>query len=61
MYNNIKALICLAITGLLGISCADTADIENRLNDLEGRLDSIEATVSGINADINALSSLAKE
>ena len=61
MYNNIKALICLAITGLLGISCADTADIENRLNDLEGRLDNIEATVSGINADINALSSLAKE
>ena len=54
MYNNIKALICLAITGLLGISCADTADIENRLNDLEGRLDNIEATVSGINADINA-------
>ena len=42
MYNNIKALICLAITGLLGISCADTADIENRLNDLEGRLDNIE-------------------
>ena len=50
MYNNIKALICLAITGLLGISCADTADIENRLNDLEGRLDSIEAIGTRVDA-----------
>lgn len=60
MYNRLKAPICLAITGLLGFSCADTADLENRLNDLEGRLDDIETEISAANAEINAMSSLAK-
>ncbi len=60
MYNKVKALICLTITGLLGFSCADTADLEERLSELEGRVDNLEDLVSAANAELLALSSLVK-